>query len=495
MVIPVSQRVGLDREHAAFFALGGLNAAVGLVAAIFVALGLSELVGSHPRRAVLEVAVALAMRALVALGTERFVTARQRQLRSAWHRRSSAQLARSSPSEIASVDSAIDHISEKPGLDVVEAAAVTALAGLAPLFFFGGWLCLLIVVVLIGASVPVYVKVGRQSEALAQEFERRRSVLLARQLQLLRAVTDLRALGAVEHGADEIAAASNAENRFVLNGVRVTIRSALVTEFLSGVSVGLVAMVAGLRLWHHSISLSHALGAVLVTAELFTWLRRYGAEFHRRDDATHARSRLDHWRSGPEIDTGATLLRVSNLRTGAPCQDLSLSVEPGGRIFLSGPSGVGKSSFLDTALGLREPLAGSVRRGATRIGLVRTDNHFVPGTVRENVALDGSYDDDEIRAIVRAVGLDERFGVLDATITEDARSLSTGERVQLALARALLADVELLVLDDVASVLDVSGVSRLTSLLDSRPQLAIIEAAHDRTLLARVDQHIQLRVT
>ena len=104
--------------------------------------------------------------------------------------------------------------------------------------------------------------------------------------------TELRALGAVELGANEIAAISDSEHAMAIRAIRVALESSLVTEFLSGVSIGLVAMVVGFALLGGRVSLEHALIAVLVTGEIFTHVRRYGVEFHRREDAERSRELL-----------------------------------------------------------------------------------------------------------------------------------------------------------------------------------------------------------
>lgn len=471
--------------------VGVLSAVFSLASAIVLSYGLRDLVDSRTTRAFFLLSIFVLSRAFMYVTLDEYAAHAERSYRKRWRTVSSYRLATSTPGEIHSLDTAIDNLCAEPALAVVQYCAATSLLALAPIFYFGGWLCVLIVVVLMGLSIPAYISAGRATVRSLEDFHQRRSSLVARQLRLLRSMTDLRALGAVDFGADEIAAASDAENRSVLGGVRVAIRSTLVTEFMSGVSVGLVAMVVGIRLWHHSIGLGPALGAVLMTAEMYTALRRYGSEFHRRDDAKTARLLLS---AGNEIhtNTGTWLLEVDAVSTAAPALPVSFQLGDGGRIRLQGPSGVGKSSLIDTSLGLREPVSGSVRCSAKRIGLIRSDNHFVVGSLRENLSLGDRIDDVRIRDVVRSVGLtDLRFADLDALILEDARDFSTGERIQLALARAILASTQLLVLDDIASSLDETTRSTLSSLL-SEFDGAVIEAGHDQYMLDRVDRVIEV---
>ena len=467
-----------------------MSAVGGLAAAVLLALGARDLTTNDPSRAVALFALAVALRGVLStLGSA--VTSRQeRQLRQRWHERAARVLATSTPDELHSLDVAVDQISTQPSLDLVQSAAFCSLLGLLLIGYYGGLWSLVVVIGLLALSVPAYVRVGRQSVALMQEFHRRRGALVGRQLTLLRSITDLRALGAVGFGADAIAAESRAEANAVLQGVRVTIRSTLVTEFLAGVSVGLVAMVVGLRLWQHDIQLFPALAAVLITVEMFGWLRRFGSQFHRRDDAVAARHRLEAWPKTGEGPRGDQLLTVVNLRTDAPNRELSFSLTPGQRVRVCGPSGVGKSSLIDTALGLRVPVSG-IAEYAGRIGLIRTSSHFLEGTWRENLSVTRPTSDDEISGVLHELGIDAA-SVLNATLSEDARTLSTGERVVLAVARALLVPVDLLVLDDVSGALDPVTLQHLRVALRARREIAVLEATHEFGVLEHVDQEIRL---
>jgi ABC-type transport system involved in cytochrome bd biosynthesis fused ATPase/permease subunit len=467
---------------------------VALAAAVCLAYALRDLVQGSPTTALELVIASVSARTLTGALVDELLVRVEQADRVHWHLASVHRLARSSPTEIHRLDTAIDHISADAALTAVEASAGAALFALALILYFGGWLCLLIVLALMALSVPAYISAGKSTLSALAAFHERRSTLVARQLRLLRSMTDLRALGAVSYGADEIAASSNAENRGVLAGVRVAIRSTLVTEFLGGVSVGLVAMVVGIRLWHHHIGLGPAMGAVLVSAEMFNALRRFGSEFHRRDDAQSAREFLND--SFREFTAhGHARLEIVKVTTAAPADAVSFRIGDRGRLRLQGPSGVGKSSLIETALGLREPIEGTVHRRAERVALIRPDNHFIRATLRENLQLSSNASDEQIHDALSEVGLfGDRFADLDVTLAEDGRDFSTGERVQLAVARALLSSPDLVVLDDVASSLDATTRERLARIFDNL-DAAVLEASHELSLLTHPDDVIQMSAT
>jgi ABC-type transport system involved in cytochrome bd biosynthesis fused ATPase/permease subunit len=125
---------------------------------------------------------------------------------------------------------------------------------------------------------------------------------------------------------------------------------------------------------------------------------------------------------------------------------------------------------------------------------VSVESALLSGALRDNLTLGIDIPDETVRVRLHSLGLDgPRFDDLDAELLSDGRGLSSGERVRLLLARALLAKVSLLVLDDVAGVLDAQVREQVRRALELEEALAIIEATVDTPLLATPSQRIELR--
>jgi ABC-type transport system involved in cytochrome bd biosynthesis fused ATPase/permease subunit len=239
--------------------------------------------------------------------------------------------------------------------------------------------------------------------------------------------------------------------------------------------------------------LVRALVAVLVTAELFTQVRRYGVEFHRREDADRALETLDFVATDSPAMSDE-LLSAENLVTDVHPAIVTLHLHEGDRVVVTGPSGVGKTTLLHTLVGWREPLGGTSRIGSGAIGYVSAESALLSGSLRDNLTLGTLIADDTVTECLQSLGLaGPRFDNLDAELLSDGRGLSSGERVRLILARALLADASLLLLDDVAGVLDENSRDLIREALESNRALTIIEATVDTPLITTPSKRIELR--
>jgi heme exporter protein A len=168
---------------------------------------------------------------------------------------------------------------------------------------------------------------------------------------------------------------------------------------------------------------------------------------------------------------------------------VDLRVEPGSSLAVFGPNGAGKSTLLRALCGLVRPLKGEALLDGTkasdappelrrRVGYVSHRSLVWGGlTARENLLLYArlyAVSEDLVEAQLERVGLLKRAD-------DPARSFSQGMRQRLGIARALLHQPDLLVLDEPASSLDEEGTALIDQLLrDARGSATVLLATHDR---------------
>lgn len=177
---------------------------------------------------------------------------------------------------------------------------------------------------------------------------------------------------------------------------------------------------------------------------------------------------------------------------------LTIDIQPGGCIALVGESGGGKSTTAKLIARFYDPLEGAVlvddvdlrgvqlRSYRRQLGVVLQDPFLFSGTIADNIRF-GMPDatDEAVAAAARAIGVDRvaaRFELgLDHVVREGGAGLSAGERQLISIARALLADPRILILDEATSNID-------------RPSEILIERAFDTLLQGRTSMIIAHRL-
>lgn len=198
--------------------------------------------------------------------------------------------------------------------------------------------------------------------------------------------------------------------------------------------------------------------------------------------------------------TGASRAEPARL-PGPALRGVTITLEPGEFIALSGPSGAGKSTLADLLLGLLRPSNGEVlvdgapldhsnlRRWRASCAIVPEVPYLFHDTVRANLAWPGrDLDPGRLRAALEAAAAAEFVTRLprglDTMVGERGGRLSAGERQRIALARALLREPTLLVLDEATGALDAATESRIVeSLRALASRMTIFAVTHRRPLL------------
>jgi len=179
--------------------------------------------------------------------------------------------------------------------------------------------------------------------------------------------------------------------------------------------------------------------------------------------------------------------------------DLSFTVNRGDTLAVLGPSGAGKTSLLRLLNGMDSPTSGSIifdnqpledhpaLELRKNVGMVFQSPVMMKGSVEENLRITerwsgNIFSADKLITVMEHVGLDQRF------LSKDAQSLSGGEKQRVALARVLLNEPRVLLLDEPTANLDpklAKSIIKLFSDLQKELGLTVLISSHNHSLIEK----------
>ena len=304
------------------------------------------------------------------------------------------------------------------------------------------------------------------------------------------------------------------------------------TDFLTAVQTGLV-IIAGAYWISMGRLLAGDVAAFVMYVNMFSWpVRQMGRTLADISKTTVSLTRIDDILSVPREETAPAALTaqaaaspvlwtprgqvsVSHLSfthngDGHALKDLSFDVEPGLTLAILGPSGSGKSTLVHLLLRLYEYRDGSIRvdghelrdlplkEARTLFGVVMQEPFLFSKTVRDNIRLGALHANDEevLQAAVMACIHDnivEFEKGYDTVVGERGVTLSGGQRQRMALARAILKDPPILILDDALSAVDTeTEVMILEALRRRHGRRTTLVIAHRLSTLMAADRILVL---
>ncbi|MFE6547798.1 thiol reductant ABC exporter subunit CydD [Streptomyces sp. NPDC057746] len=379
---------------------------------------------------------------------------------------------------------------------------------------------------LLAAGVGVPLVTG----AVAQRAERRlapaRGALAIRVTDLLTGTAELTVAGALPERTAETRRADGVLTRIASRAATATALGDGLTALVTGLTVAAAALVGAVAVADgrlHGVAMAVVVLTPLAAFEAVMGLplavqyrqrvRRSAERVYEVLDAPEPVREPDLPRQAPPSPFPLVLEGLTARHDGQDRDALSgfdLTLGQGRRVAVVGPSGAGKTTLAQVLLRFLDADGGSYTLGGTdayalegddvrrMVGLCAQDAHLFDSSVRENLLLARkNADEAELRdALARARLLDWADGLPDGLGTlvgEHGARLSGGQRQRLALARALLADFPVLVLDEPAEHLDLPTADALTAdLLAATEGRTTLLITHRLAGLEAVDEVIVL---
>lgn len=400
----------------------------------------------------------------------------------------------------------------------IPAMSLMALVPLAILVFVFAhdWLAGLIMVAT-APLIPFFmIIIGKGTEKRNQKQWKSLAKMSAHFLDVIQGLTTLKLFNASRREANMVAKISEEYRQSTMSVLRVAFLSSFMLEFLATVSIALVAVSIGFRLFWGDMDFYYGFFVLLLAPEFYLPLRNMGTQYHARMEAIGAGERIIEILNTPvhlsakdtspnpsskkknlNIDSQPPSIHIQDLSFVYPdgreaINNLNLSIPAGKTVALVGTSGAGKSTLLNLLMGFLQPSSGQVLVNNTvihntspsewrqNIAWLPQKPQLFPGTIIENIALGQTdFDDDRIRhAAEKAQALDfienlpNKFETL---IGEGGQGLSGGQIQRIALARAFYKDAPLVFLDEATANLDMDS--------EKRVQKGINELLKDRTAI------------
>lgn len=325
--------------------------------------------------------------------------------------------------------------------------------------------------------------------------------------------------------------------RATMRVLRVSFLSSLVLELLATLSVAVVAVSIGLRLVGGSMELQTALFVLILAPEAYLPLRMVGAQYHAAAEGIGAAAALlDILDSEPGSPAGRQpapqpeIVTVSGVNANYPgrealaLQGASCTLVAGQITAVLGPSGAGKSTLVQTLLGFLKPSAGTIRiesaraGSATRASGLSNDSEsialdqvepqswlqqvawlpqeplIIAGTISDNIAL-GDPEAQQARIVAAAESAGLPAALLKQPVAEGGLGISAGQLRRVGLARVLLREAPLVLLDEPSAALDSETEQQVVTAIKELRSAGriVLVVAHRPALVAVADQVVRLQ--
>src|SRR5262245_19345152 len=363
----------------------------------------------------------------------------------------------------------------------------------------------------------------REAVRLQRQRDGRMASLLS---EVLHAITVVQAFGRQAHEDDRFADFNKRSLKLGLRAVRLEAGLERTVEVLVAIGTGAVVWFGVRRVLEGYITPGDLLVFTGYLASMYKPLRRVARLTARLSKATVCGERVadilaieervkEHKgaRPAPPFSGEVSFHSVHfHYRPGQPVlQDITLRVQPGQLVGIVGPNGAGKSTLLGLVARLYDPVEGKIRIDGQniqdftldslrdQIGIVLQQPILFGASVRENIAY-GKPDAtlEEIVATARAADINDFIAGLpdgyETIIAETGASLSGGQRQKIAIARAIIKDPPILMLDEPTTSLDAESAAEVNATLERlRRGKTAIRVAHRLEEVAMADVIVVLR--
>ena len=405
-------------------------------------------------------------------------------------------------------------------------AAALLLAGMAAVTFLLDPLLALVTLAVVPLLAVLTFRFRRRMTTLARRQRAQEGEIASLATETLSAMAAVKAFGSETFEHERVAARSDARRAVGVEAARVEARFSGVVDVLGAVAAALVIVVGVVRVSAGALTPGDLVVFVSYAGKTYRPLRDIARQAGKVSRSIARAERLAEVLASDEalIELERPgLVLPARTRGGVELRDVdfgytpdrpalagvTLSVAPGSRVAVVGPSGAGKSTLGALAARFYDPSAGTVSIDGVdvrelpldwlrrQVGFLLQDTALFSGTIAENIAYAVDATPDEIVSAAKAAQAHDFVQALEqgyeTELGADGAGLSGGQRQRIGIARVLLRDPAILVLDEPTTGLDATTESELLESLDELQRgRTVLLITHSIALARRADRVIVL---
>jgi ATP-binding cassette subfamily C protein CydD len=331
--------------------------------------------------------------------------------------------------------------------------------------------------------VPFFmILIGHKAQRLNEQQWQTLQRMSSHFLDIIQGLTQLKIFNASRREIAAVKKISDDYGDTTMGVLKIAFLSSFVLEFLASISIALVAVILGFRLYYGDVDYIFALWVLLLAPEFYLPFRQLGTQYHAKMAGVTAAEDIVEILKQPQKTISSSQALVApftiNLtqasfaypQRSAALNQVDLTFSSSGLYAVIGESGSGKSTLIDMILGFIEPNAGQVsinnqpltcanrEHWLKHCGWIAQQAQIFYGTLAFNVAMSDDYQDDLVIKALEKANLLSFVQTLtqgiESQIGEAGAGLSGGQAQRLALARVFYHQPEVLILDEPTSHLD-----------------------------------------
>lgn len=387
--------------------------------------------------------------------------------------------------------------------------------------FYTDFVSALIISSVIPVIVIFMILLGINARDMANRQYKKYRALSNNFIDTVRGVETLKFLGISKNYLPIMEKKNSEYRKSTMKTLTVAFLNSFALDFLTTIAIALLAVRLGILLLDGETVLLPSLTVLLISPEFFLPMKQAATDYHATLDGQMAYEDIERMikKNKEQVieeksikDVKSIVLKDVSLQKDEKeiLKDINLNINKGKRYALVGASGSGKTSLISILSGFNSQSSGTIyindeevllksKQWTSKISYISQFPYIFPDTIKNNILFynENEVSEGKLKEITKLVGLDEFIEKLpngyDTLIGEAGNELSGGQAQRIAIARALISNREIIILDEPTSHLDIETEfeikEKLLKLFENR---TVIIATHRLHWLNNMDYIINL---